>query len=531
MGNFFRLSLKGKVIGLVFCFFLMSSLVTGLVIRGTVIPMFERSMAEDAMDIALSVAHIPGIIDNVGRPDGAEAIQPIADGVRKKTGTEFVVVIDTDGIRYSHKVPERIGKRVVGGDEGRSLLGESYVSRAVGTLGPSLRAFAPIYRNGELVGAVLVGILIDRVNAETWRLTTNVLMALALGLVVGIVGATVLADGVKQSMRGFEPEEIDRFLWEREAMLESIKEGILAVDETGKVTLVNGEARRLLGLPDSGVIGRQVDVVVPNSRLPQVLSSGVPEYDREQVSENSRILTNRVPIVCQERTVGAVASFRDMSEVTSMAEELTGVRRYVDALRVRNHEFLNKLQTISGLVQLGEHDRAVAFISETVQSTQSVMSFIARRIKNPSVGGLILGKMGRCRELGIEFRIDEDSYLGPPGRVDSNALVAILGNLLENGMNALMDVSRERRRIYLSLFDESGRIIISVKDTGPGIPENLEEDIFERGFSTKGEGHGGYGLFNVKSLVEAYGGEINLESREGVSTEFLVNLPNGGSRS
>jgi hypothetical protein len=215
MGNFFRLSLKGKVIGLVFCFFLMSSLVTGLVIRGTVIPMFEKSMAEDAMDIALSVAHIPGIIDNVGRTGGAEVIQPIADGIRRKTGTEFVVVIDTDGIRYSHKVPERIGKRVVGGDEGRSLLGEAYVSRAVGTLGPSLRAFAPIYRNGELVGAVLVGILIDRVNAETWRLTTNVLMALALGLVVGIVGATVLADGVKQSMRGFEPEEIDRFLWER----------------------------------------------------------------------------------------------------------------------------------------------------------------------------------------------------------------------------------------------------------------------------------------------------------------------------
>lgn len=523
-----KLSLRGKLILLILGLFILSLLVTGFVVRTTVVHQFEGRMAENTMNIAIAVATIPDIVQNVGKIDGSSVIQPLADTIRKETGAEFIVVVDMDGIRYSHKVPDRIGQKVVGGDEGPALQGRSYISRAVGTLGPSLRAFVPIYRGDYQVGAVLVGTLIDNVKREIWSITLNILLALMLGLIVGVIGATSLADEVKSSMRGLEPDEIDRLLWEKEAMLESIREGIVAVDGEGKITLVNNQARRLLGLPDSGVVGKPVEKTIPSSRLPEVLRSGTPEYDREQILGSVRIMTNRVPIVFKEKAVGAVASFRDMSEITAMAEELTSVNRYVDALRVGNHEFMNKLQTISGLIQLGETEKALSFISKTVQFTHSTMSFITSRIKNPSVAGLLLGKMGRCRELGIELHIDPDSYLGPQGRVDANSLVLILGNLLENSMNALMEVPVQRRSLELALFDESSRIIISVKDRGPGIPENLKETIFEKGFSTKKGANRGIGLNSVKTVVETYGGEISLESMEGEYTEFLINLPNGG---
>ncbi len=522
-----KLSLRGKLILLILGLFALSLLVTGFVVRTTVVHQFERRMAENTMNIAIAVATIPDIIENVGKADGSSKIQPLADSIRRDTGAEFIVVVDMEGIRYSHKVPERIGKKVVGGDEGPALQGRSYISRAVGTLGPSLRAFVPIYRDKIQVGAVLVGTLLDNVKREIWSITLNILLALMLGLVVGVIGATTMADEVKSSMRGLEPEEIDRLLWEKEAMLESIREGIVAVDGEGKITLVNNQARRLLELPGSGVIGKPVEQAIPNSRLLEVLKTGISEYDREQLLGSVRIMTNRVPITFKGNVVGAIASFRDMSEITAMAEELTSVNRYVDALRVGNHEFMNKLQTISGLIQLGESDKALSFISRTVQFTHSTMSFITSRIKDPSVAGLLLGKMGRCRELGIDFKIDPDSYLGPQGRIDSNSLVVIVGNLLENGMNALLDVPVDRRTLELAIFDESGRIIISVKDQGPGVPEELRERIFDKGFSTKKGTNRGVGLHSVKSAVEAYGGEISLDSVEGEYAEFLINLPNG----
>jgi len=236
-------------------------------------------------------------------------------------------------------------------------------------------------------------------------------------------------------------------------------------------------------------------------------------------------MTNRIPIRLRGRVIGAVASFRDMTEIQALAEEVTGVKVYLEALRVQHHEFRNKLQTISGLVQLGETHRVLDFIDRVVDGQDTLASMVTERIKNPEVGGILLGKMGRARELGISFVLDSRSFCGRDPGVSSQTLVVILGNLLDNAMEAVRFLAPERRSLRVSLYDEPEIIRIEVEDSGTGISPEVRHKIFDRGFSTKpGENPRGYGLYTVRTLVDAQGGEIRLESSERGKTLFIVEL-------
>ncbi len=523
-----RLSLESRIFLLTVGIFLAALFVVGIVSRTTLIDPYVKQLGERAMSIARSVALIPTIVENVGTEGGENIIQPLADGIRKKTGAEFVVVMDTGSVRYSHPVPDRIGKTFVGSDEGPALAGKEYVSNSIGTLGPSMRAFTPIFRDGEVAGAVSVGILLKDVKAMRWNLLRNMVIALALGLAVSAAGARWLAKGIKREIKGLEPWEITRVLIEREAILNSVREGIIAVDKNGYITLLNNSAKNLLGLRENA-IGRPITESLPTARLPEVLATREPIMDREVRIGRSRFIANIMPLQEDGRIVGAISSFRDMTEFEAIAEELTGVRRFVDALRVRTHEFLNKLHTISGLIQLGEKDRAVTFISGIVTTEQELMSLITRRIKNASVGGLLLGKSGRCKELGINFSIDPNSWLGNRPVVETNALVTIIGNLLENSIQAVLPLQKEKRSIEFAIFEESGKIIISVRDSGTGITKEDMDRIFENGFTTK-EGSEGLGLAHVRELVNIYNGEISVESEPAEYTEFVITLPGGDTR-
>lgn len=515
--QFFLLTALISVSGL-----LLVSLASWKLIEGQL----EARMARTAMAIARSVAQIPDVQSHVGRPGGSDVVQPIAEAIREETGVEFIVVFDMSDRRYSHPLPERIGLQAVGGDHGPVLeRGEAYISRAIGSIGPSMRAIVPIFHEGSQVGGVSVGILLDDIDEALDRLVRSLLTMLLPGLAVSLAGAAFLAWNIKRSTWGLEPHEIARLLRERESMLDSIKEGIIAVDGEGRLTLVNGAARRLLGVKE-GALGEPVDAFIPNTRLPAVLKSGLAELDQEQNVLGARLMTNRIPLLHRGHVVGAIASFRDMTEMRRLAGEITGVRLYLEALRVQNHEFRNKLQAISGLIQLGEAARALDFIAETFSPATSPDAAVTRRIRNPAVGGILLGKMGRCRELAVTLEIDEESYCRDAKSLDSQALVVIIGNLLENAIEAVSSLPPERRQVRFSIFDESKRILIAVSDRGEGIAPEAEGRLFERGYSTKsGPMARGYGLYNVKNLVEACRGEISYHSVVGGGTEWIVNLP------
>ena len=441
---------------------------------------------------------------------------------------EFIVVADMDSVRYSHPVAERIGQKFVGGDDKRVVeTGESYISEQVGTLGRSLRALVPIFHEGEQVGFVAVGTLtrdIERAKREAFE---NILFLVFLTVAVGIIGSFLLAGNIKRSLLGLEPEEIAKLYTEKAGMLDAIHEGIISVDAQGRVTLVNDSALKIIGMDEadaSTLIGREVKEVFPTSRLPVVLRTGKAEYDTEQIIGGSVILTNRVPILRDGKVLGALATFRDKTEVLRLAEELTGVNQIVEALRANTHEFMNKLHVVLGLIQIKDYEEAERYILGATRDQQTLTAGVVKRIQDPTVAGLILGKISRAGELGIIIQIDEETRLERThGRIKSSSLVKILGNILENAFFATRD-ARENRVVKLYIFEDDASIFMEVEDRGRGIARENLKRIFNRGYTTK-KGSGGEGLFIVNKTVHEIGGTITVDSEPGVGTLFRVTLP------
>ncbi len=487
----------------------------------------EGELGSRALAIARTVAQMEEIQNHVGMPEGEVIIQPVAEKVRLATNVEYIVVMDMDRIRYSHPLQDRIGEKFAGGDEAAALANHQYISNATGVLGPSLRAFVPIKteEGTRQVGVVVVGILTPTLATIIREIRHELYLSLAMGLFLGMLGSILLSKNIKKTMFNMEPEEISRFLEEREAVFQSIDEGIIAIDRDEKITLINKEAKRLLGV-EKDITGESIRKYIPHTRLPQSTITGKAEYNREVLVKGTRVLANRIPIRVKDETVGAVATFKDKSEVRKLAEELTGVKKFIEGLRVQNHEYMNKLHTIAGLIQLDKKQEAVDYIFAITEEQQELTSFLTKNIQDYRIAGLLLGKYSRAKELKIEMLIDPKSKVKKlPLSLDSSALVIILGNLLENAMEALSNISADRKKIYLSLKETSSSLSITVEDLGPGIERKFLNSIFKKGFTTKGETNQGLGLYLVREHIINVGGDIKVESSPQKGTKFIVFLP------
>jgi len=502
----------------------------GLVASRTIEAQFKKIIAKNAHNIALTLSENPQIGEAVANGKNRDFIQETAEKVRRATGVKAVIVSDAYGRIFSHPVTYQLGKTLIENDTKtvRPVTGVVGAKEMESRLGDSIRAKAPIFHEGKRVGTVYVDVLVHEIRSTLFSLYGKLILALFVGLAVSVAAAVILARKVKGIIRGMEPGEIALLLNQRESIIESIREAIIAVDSNTNVVLTNSAARKLFRI-GTDIVEQPVEPVIPGTGLPEVLRSKEAEYDREVEICGRRVMAQRIPLKGNGRIVGAIGSFRDLTEVRTLAEQITGVTMYVEALRAQNHEFQNKLQTISGLIQLEEYDRAVSFISEVAGGRHSQISFIAKRIKNPSLGGILLGKSSRCAELGIDFRISPDSYCGPLEEMDAISLVIIVGNLIDNAIESVSKLPQQRRKVEIGVYDESNRVLISVRDNGNGISPKIMRRIFERGFSTKSSNQKdrGYGLYNVQIRVEAMKGDIEVDSVPGVFTEFVVSLPNG----
>jgi two-component system, CitB family, sensor kinase len=477
----------------------------------------SQQMGERALAVALSVASIPELIAAFDDPDPSATIQPIAERIRRETGARYVVVGNTDSLRYSHPLPERLGKRMVGGDNDRALLhGESYVSEATGSLGEAMRGKTPVFdAEGNIVGIVSVGFMLDRVAMDVTEHTSLGWWLVALMIVLGFAGAYLLSRHLKKVILGLEPYEIARLAMEKEAILQSIHEGILAVNREGQITLVNQQARRFLGLPPAErVLGQPIQQVVPNSRLSEVLERGERQFDQEMWLGDHPVVVNRVPILDGGEIEGAVSTFRSRREIVDLSNALSAASRDVDMLRAQAHEYSNKLYTISGMLQLDRIDDALALIHQENARQQEQMSFLMQHVADPVISGTLLGKMTRARELGVALEIDAHSSLCSPLTVTGQeVMMTVIGNLLDNACHAAQQRGDDGQ-VRLFFTDLGEQLLIEVEDNGPGVAAEHVEAIFDEGFSTKPGKHRGIGLALVSRLCREHGGAITLEESE-----------------
>lgn len=499
----------------------------GFIVVSRISANLEDEIGKRALAIARTLSQMDPVQKTVGTAEGFAVIPPLAERTRLATGVEYIVILDMNGIRYSHPVGDRIGKKFEDQDLPPALANNEYISRASGVMGPSVRAFVPILVGDELrqVGVVVVGILTPTIASILRQVQVQLYSSLASGLLLGLLGSIFLARNIKRAMFSLEPAEIAGLLEEREAIFQAMGEGILAIDSQEKISFANDVARKIVGAREE-IVGKRITEIIPNSQLPRVLKSGQSELNQEMRIRDTVILANRVPIRVKGQIIGAVATFQDKTEVRLLAEELTGVRAFVEALRVQNHEYLNKLHTIAGLIQLKKHRQAVDYIFHITEKQEAVNLLIKRKIADSGIAGLLLGKFSRAGELKVDLVIDPQTTLPSlPPHLQTSDLVIIIGNLLENAFDAVKELPAERRQVYFKMAGTEKELQILVRDRGPGIPEEISSRIYEPGFTTKGAPNLGVGLYLVRKHVLTAGGTIEYRNLPGDGAEFLLSFP------
>ncbi|MCQ2593159.1 MAG: ATP-binding protein [Treponema sp.] len=226
-----------------------------------------------------------------------------------------------------------------------------------------------------------------------------------------------------------------------------------------------------------------------------------------------------------EIVISGVLSRRIKKEFLAFTEDFEGTKFLVDSMRANNHDFTNKLHVILGLVQIGQYDKAISYIQNISIIQRETISKVMNSIENPSFAALIVGKIARASECNVKFIINEGTcFRNADITLPSEALVTITGNLIDNALDSMnMDTSKTEKELSLGIYTRPDELLIIVKDTGSGIPDELKYKIFENGFSTKGEGRG-IGLYHTKQLITSLGGSITFESQVGIGTCFMVNL-------
>ncbi|KZL89552.1 DcuS/MalK family sensor histidine kinase [Clostridium magnum] len=520
-----NLKLQTTITLLVCCVIAISLLVTNLLISAKVAYNTEKNLEDKATYIARIVANSPSIIEALNGKKDEKVIQEMANNMKNMTNVEYIVVMDMNQTRKSHPDIAKLGKHFVGDDVEEALKGHEYVSTAEGTLGMALRAFTPIFTSdGRQIGVVAVGILLNNVHQAVAQSRIIIYIGVGFGFLVGLIGAMLLAKSIKKTMFGLEPSEISKLLEERSAMLHSVREGILAVDKDSRITLINEEAMSIFsraGITDP--MGKKVEECIQNTRLNHILQTGQAELDQEQELKGITLLTNRIPIFVKGETVGAIATFRDKTEIRILAEQLTGVRLYADALRAQTHEFMNKLHIILGMVHMKYYDELAEYINSIADKYQEQVGFVIRHIKDPVLAGFILGKISYSREIGVQFVLSEECFVPEPEENEiTHEIATILGNLVDNAMDAVKDY--KDKIVNLTLVYEDDILTIEVSDSGPGISGELKNEIFAKGYSTKGDNRG-LGLYLVQKSVERLGGNMQLFSEVGDGTTFIIYLP------
>jgi two-component system, CitB family, sensor kinase len=489
----------------------------------------DRQYEQRSLAIAESVASNTAIQDALLNGDSSGLIQKTAEQVRLSTGATYVVVTNRDGIRFSHTNPALIGQPV---DENPStvLAGNTWVGVQRGTLGISARGKAPIFHGGGVIGMVSVGFLETAVFSQLLGELPGFAVTVLLALGLGVAGSMLLASRLKRQTFGLEPYQIAGLLEEREASLQGIHEGAIATDKDGTITLANDEARRLLALP-ADCVGRRVSQVLPHGRMVKFLSGGLNDEDEVLLAGDRVLVASRRAIRVQGREIGHVATLRDSTELTGLARGL-GVDSLTDALRAQAHEYSNRLHTIAGLVQMGRGDEAMKLIAQTSGIHQELTEALLDRVGDPVLGALLLAKAAVASERGIELRVSDDTVMtrSAAGRaqgapfLDSEDVITLLGNLIDNALDAAS--SSNDRWVSVSVTEHQDELVIKVHDSGAGVLESLDGQIFQEGFSTKsgpGRKRRGFGLALVRQVAHRHGGEVTVVNDGGAL--FTVRLP------
>lgn len=493
-------------------------------------------------NIAQSIAHSEVLIEELKNSEQlmAETPEELSESVSVSYleslegalgDIDVISVVSKDKIRIYHSNHSLIGTEYDGEMpdfvENKS---DIYATNSEGPSGYQRRAYAAICdEDGTYLGFVIAVMLQKNIRTQTIHLLLLFVLATFFVVLVELMLSYYLSGKIKHDLFGYEPDTFSAMFKIRDNILESLEEGIVAVNREGNVQFINDAASSMLGIEDK-ISGETLNEY-GKTLLGSTLDSGEKEFHvQEKDFPNSNIIVDRVPIKENGEVAGAIGILHDRTEYTRLMEDLSGTRYLVDSMRANNHDFTNKLHVILGLIQMGMSEEAIQYIENITIVQREIIGTIMKSIDDPAVAALLIGKTARAAECDVEFILREgSSFVRADYPIPSETLVTVIGNLIDNALDA-MNLSEEsyeeHKELLFGIFSKPGALLITVDDNGVGISRENLNSIFVRGFSTKGEGRG-TGLYETKKLVERFGGEIIVESQEQIGTSFMVSFKKG----
>lgn len=484
----------------------------------------QSQYKQRALAVSRTVAADAGLGDLV-RSDNQPVVQQIATQQARATGALFVVVTDQRGIRLAHPDPSQIG-RPVSTDPSEALSGREVAVIERGTLGLSARGKVPLRDStGAIVGEVSVGFDARDIRSALLNLL-GLAGPFAVGaLLLGVAGTAQLTRVLKRRTFGLEPSELADLVREREAVLYGISDGVLAVDPTHHVTMCNAEANRLLGQLVRP--GMAIEELTLPPRLQAVLSSdGTASVDNVvTVAGNRVLLANHRQVIRDGRSLGSVLTLRDRTDLEQLTSELDAVRSMTGALRAQRHEFANKMHTVLGLLQTGASEDALDYLRSVTQFSATDELSAAPAVRSATIRAFIAAKSARAVELGVTLSLTEDSWVAQ-GLVSPVEVITVLGNLVDNALDAAHASSVRPARVEVGLLADGRELVVSAANTGDGVSPDLTEAIFVEGVSSNGVDRG-LGLAIARQTARVLGGDITVTNPGlgGSLTVFVARLP------
>ncbi|MEV6112817.1 SpoIIE family protein phosphatase [Streptomyces sp. NPDC052109] len=291
----------------------------------------DREAQNRSLAVAETFAHAPGTAAALRGPDPTAVLQPRAEAVRKATGVDFVVVMNTDGIRYTHPNPARIGKKFVG-TIGPAVAGGTVTEHVKGTIGPLVQVVVPVKDSaGKVVGLVSAGITTAHVGGAADQTLPLLLAAAAAALALALGGTALVGRRLLRQTHGLGPYEMTRMYEHHDAVLHAVREGVLIVGDDGRLLLANDEAHRLLDLPDDAE-RRSVLELGLDDETATLLASGRVATDEVHLVKDRLLAINQRPTDVRGGPAGSVTTLRDSTELRALSGRAEVARERLNML-------------------------------------------------------------------------------------------------------------------------------------------------------------------------------------------------------
>jgi two-component system CitB family sensor kinase len=485
---------------------------------------FERQELRPARSAAENLAASPAVRQRLeDAPTRGSGLAPVAESVRTVSGSSGVLLARTDRVVVASSDPALVGRKVSLGDPS-VLSGAGWTGTQERSSGTVVVAQVPVYDlEQQVIGVAQVERDVPSVWDRLGDVASNLLVYLGVAGVLGVGGSLLLARRVKRQTLGMEPTEIAGLVEHREALVHGVKEGVLALDEDSRVTVVNDSARQLLRLP-ADPVGRSVDELGLEPSVVAMLTSRQTGSDLLALVGDRVIAFNRRPMRSRGDVIGSVTTMRDRTELSALERELGSSRATSNTLRAQTHEFANQLHTISGLLQLEEYDEVRSFVDGVRLSRTALYDEVTSRVADATLAALLIAKASLAAERGVELRLLPESHLAKVQGALSRDLATVVGNLVDNALDAAGSTAGARVEVLVAGSAED--VLVRVADTGPGVPD--VEDVFRQGYTSKPsdeEGGRGFGLALTRLVCRRRGGEVSVRNRDEGGAEFTARLP------